>query len=85
LDAILFAQARGLLEKSPPAPFLDAALATGDKTLFLNVYRYFEEYGLIPISSHIDEYMATAESPYLGRYVSVFREFSGPQIDMEIL
>lgn len=86
LEAISYAQNVNIIHKLSPAPFFDAALATGDTTLFLNVYRFFEEHGLIPLSSQIDDFFTNSRSQlHLSRYISVFREILGPSLEMEKL
>jgi hypothetical protein len=85
LEAIHYAQNVNIIRKLSPAPFFDAALATGDTTIFLNVYRFFEEHGLIPLSSQVDEFFSNNQRMHLSRYVSVFREILGPSIEMETI
>ncbi|KAJ3245242.1 hypothetical protein HDU78_009723 [Chytriomyces hyalinus] len=73
------------LEKAVPltpyvSVFMEAALATRNKTLFLNVYRVFDERGLISRHSR-DDGMDSDEgeggsAPFgTARYYSVFREY----------
>lgn len=81
LEALLYARQVGLLKKTSPVVFLDSAISTGDKTLYINIYRYFEEHGMIPFSSQESK----NRKRNLSRYSSLFREFVGPVLDMEIL
>ncbi|KAI8899536.1 colon cancer-associated protein Mic1-like-domain-containing protein [Globomyces pollinis-pini] len=85
LDAILYAQQSHTLKFISPLPFLESALNTGDNTLFLNVYRCFEEHGLIPLAMTIDDDSITGHRNGIARYISIFREIWGASIDMERL
>ncbi|KND04868.1 uncharacterized protein SPPG_00567 [Spizellomyces punctatus DAOM BR117] len=85
LDALRFALSRNCLRTVSVTGILDSALASGDKTLFLNTFRCLEEQGLI--SSDIShEHPHTGLSPGgSGRYVSVFREMWGEVVEMDSL
>lgn len=82
MEAIFYAQQASIIRNLSPAPFLDAALLTGNKTLFLNVYRFFEEYGLIPLAGQ-DDLFVSNRTGNLNRYRSVFREILGPSLEMD--
>ncbi|KAJ3270803.1 hypothetical protein HDV01_007425 [Terramyces sp. JEL0728] len=78
LEAIIYAQQTQTLKFLSPLYFLEAAMK--DETLFLNIYKFFEEHGMIPLAMQID---LDNSSNGIARYVSVFREIWGPQIEME--
>ncbi|KAJ3090072.1 hypothetical protein HK102_004748 [Quaeritorhiza haematococci] len=48
LDALRFVINHRILRDYPATIFLESAHVSGDKTLFLNVYRCLEEHGMIP-------------------------------------
>jgi hypothetical protein len=83
LEAIQYANQTNTLKILKPIPFLDSALLTGDKTLFLNVYKHFEEHGLIPLTNQMNHDFISMNRDGINRFISVFRELWGPQIDME--
>ncbi|KAJ3318328.1 hypothetical protein HDV06_000561 [Boothiomyces sp. JEL0866] len=78
LEAIIYAQQSQTLKFLSPLFFLEAALK--DETLFLNIYKFFEEHGMIPLAMQMD---LDTSNGGIARYVSVFRELWGPQIEME--
>ncbi|KAJ3012454.1 hypothetical protein HKX48_006275 [Thoreauomyces humboldtii] len=81
LDALRYTMSRGVTGM-PVTHFLEAALATGDKSLFLNTYKCLEDRGLL--SS--DEEVSMAGLPpgtATGRYMSVFREMWGEVVEMD--
>lgn len=84
LDAIIYAEQTKTLHLISPLQMLESALQSENKTLFLNLYRFFEELGVIPIALQIDdEFVLNGNG--IARYVSIFREIWGPHIDMEHL
>jgi hypothetical protein len=83
IDALSYAEQTHTLGILKPFPFLEAALQTGNKTLFLNVYRFFEEHGLIPLSPQVDPDFMSRNRDGMNRYISIYREIWGPKIDME--
>ncbi|KAI8912765.1 hypothetical protein EDD86DRAFT_245634 [Gorgonomyces haynaldii] len=82
LEAVRYAINRGCIKRIKPIPYLEAAHQSGNPTLFLNVYKCFEEYGVIPLS-HLDETLLAQFDPRLPRFVSVYREMWSPQLEME--
>jgi hypothetical protein len=84
LDALQYAEQTYTIRILKPFPFLEAALLTGNKTLFLNVYRCFEEHGLIPLSPQVDLDFLSVNRDGINRYISIYREIWGPKIDMEL-
>ncbi|KAJ3253117.1 hypothetical protein HK103_000867 [Boothiomyces macroporosus] len=78
LEAIIYAQQSHTLKFLSPLYFLEAAMK--DETLFLNIYKYFEEHGMIPLAMQMD---LDSSNGGIARYVSVYRELWGPQIEME--
>jgi hypothetical protein len=84
IDAISYAQQTDTLKYITPLPFLESALQSGDKTMFLNVYRCFEEHGLLPLGTQVDDASGLGSNG-IARYISVFREIWGSQIEMEVL
>ncbi|KAJ3342502.1 hypothetical protein HDU83_006077 [Entophlyctis luteolus] len=79
LDALEAAIDFGTLDSFAPSEFLEPALGMRDKTLFLNVFREFDERGLI---SHEDD--GSEYHPHgWARYASAFRELWGEALDME--
>jgi hypothetical protein len=85
LDAIQYALLTNTIKILKPVPFLESALQTGNRTLFLNVYKSFEEHGLIPLAIHVDNDFIAQNRDGISRYISIYRELWGPKIDMEIL
>jgi hypothetical protein len=83
LDAIQYANQTNTLKILKPIPFLDSALQTGDKTLFLNVYKHFEEHGLIPLTNQMNHDFILTNRDGINKFISVYRELWGPHIDME--
>ncbi|KAI9102725.1 colon cancer-associated protein Mic1-like-domain-containing protein [Phlyctochytrium arcticum] len=59
--------------------FMERALSSGDKTLFLNVYRHFEEQGLSSVGTN------RISSHPIDRYASLFREMWGEVVEMDSL
>ncbi|TPX41598.1 hypothetical protein SeLEV6574_g06012 [Synchytrium endobioticum] len=93
LEALRYASATNILSQIPPVPILESAYASGDRTLFLNAFRCFEEAGLIPQQSASSSlgrprnvYGDGADASLVGalnRYVSMFYEVWGQHIEME--
>lgn len=85
MDALRYAVSRNCLPKISVTNLLEAALASGDKTLFLNTFKCLEEHGLI--SSNItNEHREMGVAPGgASRYVSVFREMWGEVVEMDSL
>ncbi|TPX30703.1 hypothetical protein SmJEL517_g05799 [Synchytrium microbalum] len=94
LEALRYASATDILSQIPPVPILESAYASGDRTLFLNAFRCFEEAGLIPqplVSSSLrrprslvyGDGVDSSTAGALGRYVSMFYEVWGEHIEME--
>ncbi|KAI8816160.1 colon cancer-associated protein Mic1-like-domain-containing protein [Fimicolochytrium jonesii] len=85
LDALRYAISRNLPHPTAPR-FLEASLALNDKALFLNVFKSFEDRGLI--SSHSDDHLLLGGYPQagnaqMGRFLSVYRELWGEIVEME--
>ena len=83
IDALHYARKTNSIQLLSPIPFLDHALQTGDKTLFLNIYKLFEDHSLIPKTALSDPNFVTTGKNGLARFVSVYREIWGPLIKME--
>ncbi|KAI8922046.1 colon cancer-associated protein Mic1-like-domain-containing protein [Powellomyces hirtus] len=81
LDALRYTMSRGVTN-IPATHFLEAALVSGDKTLYLNTYKCLEDRGLI--SSNMDQ-TSTGFPPgaATNRYISVFREMWGEVVEMD--
>ncbi|KAJ1562701.1 hypothetical protein HK096_005174 [Nowakowskiella sp. JEL0078] len=65
------------------AKVLVAAHSSGDLTLFLNVYRFLEDFGLIP--SGTDIFPGGHGASIVARYISIYREIWGEVVSMEEL
>ena len=83
IDALLYARKTNSLQYLSPVPFLDHALQVGDKTLFLNIYKLFEDNSLIPKTALSDPTFVASSKNNLARFVSIYREIWGPSINME--
>ena len=83
IDALQYARKTNSLQYLSPIPFLDHALQTGDKTLFLNIYKLFEDCNLIPKTAVSDPNFVAGSKNGLARFVSIYREIWGPLIKME--
>jgi hypothetical protein len=82
LTAIQYAQHTNTLKYISPLPILELALQSGNKTTFLNVYKCFEEHGLLPLGTQVND-SSTFGNNGIARFISVFREIWGPHIEME--
>ena len=88
IRVIEYALRHDRLQSLSPVTLLDKAYNTGNNTLFLNVYRVLEDHCLIPHPALIDMGMVSSDGrthnqARLKRFVSVFRELWGPQIEMQ--
>ncbi|KAJ3183047.1 hypothetical protein HDU87_007469 [Geranomyces variabilis] len=82
LDALRYAVSRSVTTV-PPTSFLEAALQSGDRTLFLNTYKCLEDRGMMT-AAHADQAVAgLPPGSAAGRYVSVFREMWGEVVEMD--
>ncbi|KAJ3167725.1 hypothetical protein HDU88_002172 [Geranomyces variabilis] len=82
LDALRYAVSRSVTTV-PPTSFLEAALQSGDRTLFLNTYKCLEDRGIMT-AAHADQAVAgLPPGSAAGRYVSVFREMWGEVVEMD--
>ena len=82
MDAIRYATLQNCIQLIVPSRILDDALRTGNKTLFLNVYRWLEESGLLPIGASDPHKRVDTE---VNRFISIYREIWGEVVDMEAL
>ncbi|KAJ3158497.1 hypothetical protein HDU86_002722 [Geranomyces michiganensis] len=82
LEALRYAVSRGVTSV-PPTSFLEAALQSEDRTLFLNTYKCLEDRGMMT-APHADQAVAgLPPGSAAGRYVSVFREMWGEVVEMD--
>jgi hypothetical protein len=82
VEAMRYATTNHCPHLVPPTSLLEASYKSGNKTLFLNAYKWLEEQGLFPTrrpgihrSSDVD----------IQRYTSIYREIWGEIVEMEAL
>jgi hypothetical protein len=82
LEAAVYAKKTNTIALLSAVDFLESAIQTGNKTLFLNVYRFLEENGMISLHNN---QQSNRHRNSIGRFVSIYRELWGPEIEMEQL
>lgn len=79
LESLRYATQFNCIHFISPSKILEDSYRSGNKTLFLNVYKWLEELGLIPI----DFEQPRSTNGDMMRYISIFREIWGEVVDME--
>ncbi|KAI8607310.1 hypothetical protein BC830DRAFT_1175452 [Chytriomyces sp. MP71] len=83
LHALELAQEQDLLRQFAPGEFLELAYASRNRTLFLTVYKLFEERGLLSIGDAEDFPHSDEGVGGTAKYFSIYREFWEESLMME--